>query len=266
MNANFLTLIFAATLFSGIIYLIDQFVWQPKRKLAGITKQPKVVEYCRSFFPVLAIVLIIRSFVFQLFVVPSGSLEPTIMPKAFIAVNQFAYGLRLPVIEKKILPIGEPQRGDITLFHSPVEPNKDLIKRVLGVPGDRISYINKVFTVNGKEATQTFVGYTTDSNSDSGPSWTVKIMEEDLLGVKHKIYVCADTEQNCPGGKNIDFKDLIVPAGHYFMIGDNRDNSDDSRFWGFVPEENIMGKGWVVLFSWNTATSSIRWDQVGHAL
>jgi signal peptidase I len=265
MNANFLTLLFAATLFSGIICLIDPFIWLPKRKLSGIDKQPKVVEYSRSFFPVLALVLIIRSFIFQLFVVPSGSLEPTIMPKAFIAVNQFAYGLRLPVLEKKIIPISEPKRGDIVLFHSPVVPNMDLIKRVVGLPGDHISYINKVFYINGQEAKQTFESYTTDSTSDTGPTWTVKVIQEDLLGVKHKIYVCADNEPNCPI-KTIDFKDLVVPEGHYFMIGDNRDDSDDSRYWGFVPEKNIMGKGWLVLFSWNTATNSIRWDQVGKVL
>ena len=267
MNANFLTLLFAATFFSGIIYAIDKFVWQPKRRSASILTMPKIVEYCRSFFPILLLVLVIRSFIFQLFVVPSGSLEPTIMPKAFIAVNQFAYGLRMPVSETKIISVSEPKRGDIVLFHSPVQPNKDLIKRLIGLPGDKISYINRVLYINGEKMPQTFVGYTTDSDGPGSPTWTVKIMEENLLGVKHKIYVCADTQNStCPGATSIDFYNLIVPAGHYFMVGDNRDNSDDGRFWGFVPEANIMGKGWFILFSWNSLTSSIRWDQVGKKL
>jgi signal peptidase I len=267
MNANFLTLLFGATLFSGIIYAIDKFLWQPKRRAAGINTQPKIIEYCRSFFPILLLVLVIRSFIFQLFVVPSGSLEPTIMPKAFIVVNQFAYGLRLPVSETKVIPIGEPKRGDIVLFHSPVQPNKDLIKRLIGLPGDKISYINRVLYINGEKMPQTFISYTTDSDNTEGPTWTVKVMEEDFMGIKHKIYVCAEpTSNSCPGAKNVDFYNLVVPAGHYFMMGDNRDNSDDSRFWGFVPETNIMGRGWLVLFSWNSSTSSIRWDQVGSKL
>jgi signal peptidase I len=265
MNANFITILSCAVLFSGIITLIDHFLWQPKRKLAGIAKQPKVVEYSRSFFPVLFIVLFIRSFIGQLFVVPTGSLEPTIMPKAYIIVNQFAYGLRLPIAETKFLPIGEPKRGDIVLFHSPAVPNMDLIKRVIGLPGDRISYVNKVLYINDQAAPQTFVAYATDGNSDQGPAWAVKVMEEDLLGVKHRIYVCAPSTANCPTN-NIDFKNLVVPAGEYFMMGDNRDDSADSRYWGFVPERNIMGKGWRVLLSWNTATNSMRWDQAGNKL
>jgi signal peptidase I len=262
MNANFLTLLFCATVFTGVISLIDKYLWQPKRRVAGIQKQPKIAEYCRSFFGVLFIVLIIRSFIGQLFVVPTGSLEPTIMPKAFILVDQFSYGIRLPLFETKIIPIGEPKVGDITLFHSPVRPNMDLIKRVIGVPGDKISYINKVLYVNGKEATQKFVGYTTDSGED-GSTWTVKIMQENLNGVVHNIYVCPKSSTNCPLSQNKgDFKNLIVPQGEYFMMGDNRDNSDDGRFWGFVPEKDIMGKGWRVLFSWNTTANKIRWDQV----
>ena len=267
MNANFLTIISCLTAISGLIALYDQLFWLPKRKAAGIKLVPKVVEYARSFFPVFLVVLIIRSFLLQLFVVPTGSLEPTIMPKAYIVVNQFAYGLRLPVLESKLIPIGEPQRGDIVLFHSPVVPNMDLIKRTVGVPGDHISYINKVFYINGQEAKQTPVGYTTDSTSDAGPSWPVQVVQEDLLGVKHNIYICPKTATGCFGAQGTgDFRNLVVPAGYYFMIGDNRDSSDDSRYWGLVPEKNIMGKGWRVLFSWNTATSSMRWSQVWQKL
>lgn len=261
MNANFLTLLFCITLITGLISLVDIIFWQPRRKLATITKQPMVVECSRSFFPVLLLVLVIRSFVGQLFVVPTGSLEPTIMPKAYILVNQFAYGLRLPVWEKKIIPIGQPRHGDIVLFHSPVQPHKDLIKRLIGLPGDHISYINKVLYINGKKAPQKFIRYTTDTDENhSGNGWAVKVMQENLLGVKHNIYVCAN-DNNCPGVPGNNFHDIVVPEGEYFMMGDNRDDSDDGRFWGFVPENNIMGKGWLVLLSWNRQTSSIRWHQ-----
>ena len=262
MNADFLTLLFCVTLFAGIITLIDKYLWQPRRQQIGISKQPKVAEYSRSFFGVLLLVLVIRSFVGQLFVVPTGSLEPTIMPKAYILVNQFAYGLRLPLFETKILPVAEPKRGDIVLFHSTTSPNFDLIKRVVGVPGDNISYVDKVLTINGKQATQTFVRYATDSNSDTGPVWTVKVMEEDLLGVKHEIYVCPKNADVFPCNQStVSFKNLVVPKGEYFMMGDNRDDSDDGRYWGFVPEKNIMGKGWRVGLSWNTKTNSFRGDQ-----
>ncbi len=256
MNANFLLILLCATMVSGIIMLIDKFFWKPKRlALSEIAdrKQPKMVEYARSFFPVFLIVLIIRAFIVQLFVVPTGSLEPTIMPRAYIVVNQFAYGLRFPIWDWKILPVSEPDRGDIVLFHSPVVPHMDLIKRVVGVPGDRISYVDKVLYVNGERAEQTPVTYTTDSNGADSPVWTVQVVEENLLGVKHGIYLCPPSSTACFGASNnINFYNLVVPAGYYFMMGDNRDNSDDSRYWGFVPEKNIMGKGSFVLFSWDS--------------
>lgn len=261
MNASFLNIIFFLTAISGVIILIDKYFWRKNRLAAGDKKEPKGVELSRSLFPVFFVVLIIRSFIVQLFVVPTGSLAPTIMPKAFIVVNQFAYGLRLPVTESKFIPTGHPKRGDIVVFHSPVQPRKDLIKRVIGLPGDQVSYVDKVFYINGKKATQKFIGYTTYGDGD-GPKWTVKIMQENLLGVKHNIYVCPKSSTACPGARmNIDFKNLVVPKGEYLMVGDNRDDSDDGRFWGFVPERDIMGKGWRVLFSWNSATNSFRSQQ-----
>lgn len=259
-NADFITVLFCVTLFTGLVSLVDKYLWAPKRKVAGISKQPKIAEYCRSFFCVLFIVLFIRSFVGQLFVVPTGSLKPTIMPKAFVLVSQFSYGIRLPLFETKIIPIGEPKTGDIALFHSPIAPHFDLIKRVIGTPGDKISYVNRVLTVNGVEAKQKFVRYTTDTTSD-GTVYAVKEMQENLNGVVHDIYVCMPNTINCPTPTSINFKNLIVPKGEYFMMGDNRDNSDDGRFWGFVPEQDLMGKGWRVLISWNTTAAKVRWDQ-----
>ncbi len=262
MNANFLTFLFCITLIAGLISLVDILFWRRQRKLTVIPKQPKLVEYSRSFFPLLLLMLVIRSFIGQLFVVPTGSLAPTIMPKAYIVVNQFAYGLRLPLWEKKIISIGQPKRGDIVLFHSPVQPHEDLIKRLIGLPGDHISYINKVLYINGKKASQQFMRYTTDTDANHlGMHWTVKVMQENLLGVKHLIYICTVGDDNCPAERAGDFYNLVVPKGEYFMMGDNRDDSDDGRFWGFVPENNIMAKGSLVLLSWNRETSRVRWRQ-----
>jgi signal peptidase I len=269
MNTNFLAILFIATAFSGIIYFLDLVWWQPARQRAMTPtltlprkqgreereKIPKVIEYSRSFFPILLLVFVVRAFVFQPFVVPTGSLEPTIMPKAFIGVNEFAYGLRWPLNNQKILAIGLPKHGDIILFHDTAVPNKDLVKRVIGLPGDHISYIDKVLYVNGQKADQTAAGYTTDGNDDLGPVWTVQIKHENFLGVQHDIYVRPDVPAQ-------NFYNLVVPAGEYFMMGDNRDNSEDSRYWGFVPEHNIIGKGWFVILSWNTKIGAVRWDQV----
>ena len=262
MNASFLLILLCATLFSGIIALIDKLVWAKQRAMVSTPKVPKLIEYSRSFFPVFLIVLLLRSFVGQLFVVPTGSLEPTIMPRAYIVVNQFAYGLHFPVTDWKLLNIGEPKRGDIVLFHSTTSPHMDLIKRLVGLPGDKISYINKVLYINGHEATQTPIGYATDSNGSGSPTWTVQVLQEDLLGVEHDIYVCPASSVNCPGASSsTDFYNLVVPQGEYFMMGDNRDDSDDGRFWGFVPAENVMGKGSFILFSWDSTNTSFRGSQ-----
>jgi len=260
MNADFLTIVFGLTLIAGLISLVDIIFWQAKRKVAGIEKQPKVVEYSRSFFPVLLLVLLIRAFVGQIYVIPTGSLEPTIMPKAYVIINQFAYGLRF--WGKKLVPIGEPKRGDIVVFHSPVTPRIDLIKRVIGLPGDHISYINRVLYINGKEAKQKFITYARTTDVNHSVSWTVKVLQEDLLGVKHDIYVCAS--KSCPtyDAAVQNFYNLIVPKGEYFMMGDNRDDSEDSRYWGFMPEHDITGKAWRILLSWNRQTNSIRRQQI----
>ena len=201
--------------------------------------------------------------------VPTGSLEPTVIPGDLILVNQFAYGLRMPVWMKTLVSIGEPKKGQIALFYWPVNPRITFVKRVIGVPGDHISYINKVLTINGKKATQKFIGYSTDTNG--GPTWRVAIYEENLNGVKHKIYVCPKGSVNCPSdSRPHNFYNLVVPKGEYFMMGDNRDNSDDSRDWGFVPERNLIGKALFVWMSWDSSaknwTKKIRWSRIGTKL
>lgn len=250
-----LVLLFA----SFFIMLVDQFFWRKARENAG-GKMPVMVDYARSFLPVFFIVIVIRSFLFQPYKVPTGSLEPTVQPVEYLLVSQFAYGLRLPVWRKKILSIGTPQRGDIALFHWPVNTNYVFVKRVLGLPGDHISYINKTFYINGKKIKRTFVRNAKDyANDTSGPGFSVQIWEENLLGVKHKIFI----NPSIPGE---NFKDLVVPKGQYLMIGDNRDNSDDGRYFGFVPINNFVGKAVRVFFSWDSHARHIRWHRIWTSL
>ena len=160
----------------------------------------------------------------------------------FIAVNKYDYGIRLPVIRKKIINIHEPQRGDIFVFHYPPAPNTYYIKRVIGLPGDHISYINKVLRINGKLIPQTFVKNTIDRDGDN--TWHTTEYQEDLLGVKHDIYIVPDRS-------SADFKDILVPPGMYFAMGDNRDDSADSRFWGLVSRDMVVGEAFITLFSWD---------------
>jgi len=252
----FLTLI---TLLAGVIALIDKFFLKKKR--FG-QKTPWIAEQARSFFPVLLAVWLIRSFIVQPYRVPTGSLEPTVMPGDFIAVSQFAYGLRLPVLHTKIIPVENPKRGDIALFRWPVDPSIIFVKRVIGVPGDHVVYKYKTLYINDKKMKQKFIEY----NYDIEPGrfkLPVEVKEEDLEGgVKHKIYI--QTE----GGENKDV-DVVVPGGHYFMMGDNRDGSGDSRMWGFVPDNNLIGKGWVIFMSWDSEEpwyKAIQWHRIGKVL
>lgn len=253
MSFDFELILTLAVIISGLIYLVDVLVFAKKRP-AG-EKQPILIEYARSFFPILLIVLILRSFLAEPFRIPSGSDKPTLLVGDFILVNKYDYGVRLPVIHTKIVSMGEPKTGDIAVFRWPVDLSMYLIKRVIGLPGDRISYINKILYINGKEIPQTLIGEATDHNSDSEPRWPVQIKEEDLLGVKHKIYIRPDVAAE-------DFS-LTVPPGYYFMMGDNRDNSNDSRYWGFVPERDLVGKAVFIWFSWDSEQTNIRWSRIG---
>ena len=212
---------------------------------------PWIADYAKAFFPVFAVVLVIRSFIAQPYSVPTQSLEPTVRPGDLLLVTQYSYGLKLPVWDKTIIPISKPKHGDIAVFNWPVNPQISFVKRVIGTPGDHVSYIHNVLTVNGHVAHQTYVGKGTDSDSPAGPFWPVKIMREDFMGVKHLIYLCGGKATLCPAGPSQDFKDLVIPKGMYLMIGDNRVNSDDSRDWGFVPQANIMGKAQIILYSKN---------------
>lgn len=254
MNLNFELILFYATLISGVIALIDVLFFARKR--AANKKMPVIFEYARSFFPILLIVFLLRSFLFEPFRIPSGSLEPTLMIGDFILVNKFDYGIRLPVAHKKIVKTGTPKRGDIIIFRWPPNPSVDFIKRVIGLPGDHISYVNKELTINGQAIPQTYVK-DAQAQGEDGNTWPAIMKEEDLMGVKHKIYV--DNNKQA-----VDYKDIVVPKGMYFVMGDNRDGSADSRYWGFVPDKNIVGKAVVIWMSWNNNNKTyIGFDRIG---
>lgn len=249
---NFALILVVISAITGVIYLLDVIFWAKKRTIEQ--KPNRIIEFSRSFFPVFFVVLILRSFLVEPFRIPSGSLEPTLLVGDFVAVNKFAYGLRLPVWEKKIVSISDPQTGDVAVFRWPPDPSFDYIKRVIGAPGDRVQYHNKVLTINGHQAKQTFVEYTIDESSGK----PVAKYKENLNGVEHDIFVRSDVPA-------VDF-DITVPEGNYFMMGDNRDDSADSRFWGYVPDSHLRGKAFLVWMSWNGKTYNIRWSKVGRLI
>ncbi len=243
-------ILFALVFVSGALSLLDIAVLTPIRRKYGITKMPLYSEYARSFFPVLLLVFSLRSFAYEPFRIPSGSLKPTLLVGDFILVNKYAYGIRLPVLHTKLVSLSEPKRGDIVVFREPGLESRDLIKRVIGLPGDHISYTDKILSINGETIPQSFVKFDTDQN-DATASWQVSQKHEDLLGIKHDIY-------QIPAANDDDF-DTVVPDGEYFMMGDNRDDSADSRAWGFLPEKNIIGKATHVIVSFDSLHHPVRW-------
>lgn len=248
----------------GLIALIDMLFFQRKRK-AQDYPLPVIVENARSFFWVLLVVWIIRSFIVQPYRVPTGSLQPTVKPGDFLLVNQYAYGLNFPVGNHKLVEIGKPKRGDIVLFYAPPDPSIVYVKRLIGLPGDRIEYRNKVLWINGQEMKQDLIKKTVDDEpavTGSNPEEHIPVdeKEENLGGVKHRMYVISEGMQS-----SNDFA-VTVPPGHYFMMGDNRDNSDDSRMWGFVPENYLIGKAFLVWLSWDSLKSELRWDRMAQVV
>ena len=212
-------------------------------------RMPVPVEYARSFLPVLAIVLVLRSFLVEPFQIPSSSMVPTLLVGDYILVNKFAFGVRLPVLNTKILDTGAPRRGDVMVFFPPGN-DKYFIKRVIGLPGDRIEYRDKVLYVNGKEMGQELIAQL----PPLAPSY--QIVEENLDGVPHVVR--KELLRDGP-----DHFELRVEDGHYFMMGDNRDNSSDSRVWGQVPERNIVGKAFAIWMHWGSFFSLPDFSRVG---
>ena len=227
-------------------------VRQRQEAIARAGKAPWWIEYAVSFFPVILFVFVLRSFVVEPFRIPSGSMLPTLQSGDLILVNKFSYGVRLPIVDKKVVDLGSPQRGYVMVFRYPVEPEIDYIKRVVGVPGDEIAYVDKKLYVNGNEVARTREG---DYYEPDRVSYIAQF-DEKLGDVAHKILVDPRRAQDYspiwafPHRENCEYARngvrCTVPEGHYFAMGDNRDNSADSRYWGFVPDQNVVGKAFFI--------------------
>ncbi|HEV7814000.1 MAG TPA: signal peptidase I [Janthinobacterium sp.] len=282
---NFALILFVLMVLTGVVWCLDIFVLAKQRRAAAdraladydnrhaklsadgikgdsgsraaiearLLRQPTWVEYSGSFFPVIALVFVLRSFLYEPFKIPSSSMVPTLLVGDLILVNKYTYGIRLPVLNKKVIEVGDPQRGDVMVFKYPKDMTQDYIKRVIGVPGDKISYQNKRLTVNGKEVTYTAMD---DYLDDERPVYH-KQLQENLIGVQHRVLnddaaptLSLPQVDDFPHKENCDYNEdgftCTVPPGNYFMMGDNRDNSADSRYWGFVPDQNIVGKAFLV--------------------
>ena len=266
MSINFPLVLVLAVIVCGLLALSDVLFFAPRRRAAiasyegrngaidsatleALSREPVLIEYGKSFFPVLAIVLVLRSFLVEPFQIPSGSMKPALEVGDFILVNKFAYGIRLPVIDTKIVEVSDPQRGDVMVFRYPSDPNVNYIKRVVGLPGDVIRYSSeRRLYVNDQLVAESLVG------DEPGSLGSARLYREKLGEVEHLIRKEMGRYRMEPS------RQWTVPQGHYFMMGDNRDNSNDSRYWqddaipsalaGMVPDRNIVGKAFAVWMSW----------------
>ena len=257
MNLDFSVVFIVAGLVTGSIWAIDAWLLAPRRAAAAgsgdisaAAKEPLLVEYARSFFPIILVVFLFRSFAYEPFRIPSSSMLPTLQTGVLILVNKFDYGLRLPIVGTTLLPLGEPRRGDVVVFRLPSEPNKHYIKRLVGLPGDRIRYEDKQLIINGEPVDLAANGYYRIGNSIKARQVT------EMLGDKQHEILVLPQRRDAP-------LELVVPEGHYFMMGDNRDNSSDSRVWGQVPERDIVGKAFAVWMHWGEFFSVPSFDRVG---
>jgi signal peptidase I len=286
IEGNFALLLFMATVVTGIYWVAERLVFLPRRVQAAhaleaeqqkrreeltrlgiradetdiapakaqLLRQPWWLDWTAGLFPVIVVVFILRSFLFEPFKIPSGSMIPTLLINDLILVNKFHYGVRLPVINTKVIANKDPQRGDVMVFRYPPKPSLDYIKRVVGVPGDEVAYLNKQLTVNGKPLARQALPEFFDPDA---LRYSKQFQETTADGSRsYRILVEDERPAFIPGADDFKYRDNCrystegvvckVPPGHYFMMGDNRDNSLDSRFWGFVPEENIVGRAFFV--------------------
>jgi signal peptidase I len=288
---DFSAVLFGITLLTGLVWAVDALFLAPRRRAAAtaagkdptLIREPGTVDYARSFFPVALVVLVLRSFIFEPFRIPSDSMMPTLLDGDFIIVNKYAYGLRLPVINRKVVSIGSPQRGDVVVFRYPLDPSVNYIKRLVGLPGDHVQVRNDRITINGNPVPFRIVAPYND-----GCYVNFQLAEEQLGRHRHEAMLCpvpldpspgplpgCDRKEvrgyNCGDGQAAasllsdgPVWDRVVPPGQYLMMGDNRDNSEDGRVWGFVPEQNLVGKATRIWFNWDPQRSGgPKWSRIG---
>jgi signal peptidase I len=303
-SLDFSLVLLTLSVATGLVWLIDHLVFRRRREAAAaaakpqpiVLPEPGTVDYARSFFPVAFIVLVVRAFIFEPFRIPSDSMMPTLLDGDFIVVNKYAYGLRWPVINSKFLDIGEPKRGDVVVFRYPPNPDVNYIKRLVGLPGDRVEVRDDRLIINGEPLEMRSLGRYTD-----GCYVDLHLAEEKLGEHTHRVLSCrsqnglAGPYALAPGdappvcdrkqfrrvytarvcretppeaGRDLaDFQFGVVPEGHYVMIGDNRDNSEDSRGWGLVPEQNLVGKATRIWFNFDLQRDQVvNWSRIGDGI
>jgi len=282
MDLNFPAILVAAVFVTGGIWLIDALMFAPRRRAMAAdeakngvapeetmrrTREPILVEYARSFFPVILVVLLLRSFLVEPFRIPSSSMMPTLLVGDFILVNKFAYGVRLPVLHTKIIEMDSPKRGDVAVFRYPRNTAVDYIKRIVGVPGDEISYRNKVLHVNGQPMPQMPIGRYTGVGSGVNSTGSLHSIET-INSVEHSVLIRVGTPDFPPGCQVLLRGSIKVPEGKYFAMGDNRDNSNDSRCWGLVSEENLVGQAFAIWMSWDSQRSGfpVAWERLAEGI
>ncbi len=275
---DFAAILLALSVVSGAIWLIDAVFFArarrvqlaEKRKVGdqneegeseheyGYDQPPLLVDYAKSFFPIFFIVLLLRSFLVEPFRIPSGSMNPTLLIGDFILVNKYEYGIRLPVLNKKIVELGQPKRGDVVVFRYPENPALPFIKRLVGMPGDHITYDRKKLYINGEEIGRTRLD--TYRGVCSGSSEVGARLNEVFSGHAHQIL-------HKPTMYQPPRREWKVPEGQYFVLGDNRDNSKDSRVWGMVPNENLIGRAFMIWMNWDWECSGwITWGRIGDSI
>ena len=265
MNIDFALVLVVLTALTGFIWLVDSLLFRQKRMDRSVQnsieqpREPVMVEYARSLFPVLLIVLLFRSFLFEPFKIPSGSMIPTLLVGDFIVVNKFSYGIRLPVLNRKIISINEPKRGEVVVFRYPQDPSVNFIKRAVGLPGDTITYRDKQLFVNGEKVQETSIGrFESSAIKCTTPAIDASLFDEQLGDVEHNILL-HDRSRSRNG-------QWVVPQGHYFMMGDNRDRSNDSREWGYVPEENLLGRAIGIWLNFDFEKGCADLSRVGNGI
>ncbi len=248
----------------GTIWLLDTLLWRPRRTASGDAavpppKEPALVEFSRSFFPIVLVVLLIRSFLYEPFRIPSSSMMPTLRVGDFIFVSKFSYGLRLPVINTKVLELGEPQRGDVAVFRLPSDPATNYIKRIVGVPGDTVSLRDKQLWINGAPVALELLDETVDI--ECGGFWfTARLATETIGETSHSVFLSEQRDRASP------FLDRPVPEGQYLVMGDNRDCSRDGRIIGYIPEGHMVGRAVRIWMNWDADAGRPLWQRLGNRI